>query len=477
MSEAKGIIKNAGLLFAADLASKFLSFFLVVAIARYLGDAGLGKYSFAFAFAGLFAIFADLGLSTYLTREIARDKEKAARYASNMLMLKLILAAFTLLPPLVVINFIEQSPEVRQAVYIVALATAFLNLNNVFSTLFASHEKLEYTALATILERILTVGLGLLLLFAGKGLIGLVTAYLVSYLIVLVVSGIIAYKKTSAFSLGFDRELWKHMLKSSLPFWFTTIFITIYFRIDTVLLQMMTSYQQVGWYNAAYKALDALYFIPSAVVTATFPVMSRLHDSNKELLQKLYKRAFYYLVVLAIPIATGIMLLSDRIIKFIYGSGFEQAAPALQILIWAEAMIFISTLAGYLLNSINRQLVFTYTAAAATLLNIGANLILIPKYGYMGAAIATVLTEAMVLIVLYHSAKTNGYGADLTKSFLKPTIAALAMAATLLLLDFMPILVLIPIGAAAYFAVLFLIRGIGKDEISIVREIKESVMK
>ncbi|MBI2134224.1 flippase [Candidatus Woesearchaeota archaeon] len=463
--ESKGIIRNVSLLLASDIIGKGLSFILVVAIARYLGDAGLGKYSFAFAFAGLFAIFADLGLTTYLTKEIAKNKDKAKKYASNLITMKMLLAAVTLILPIIVINFIEKSEEVKTAVYIVSIATSMLNFSSSFGTLFAAYEKLQYQALINIIERLVTVGLGLLMLSKGAGLIGLVIAYMISYFSIMIIAALISYNKTTRFTLELDTKLWGDMLKKSMPFWFTTIFITIYFRIDTVLLQMMTTYEAVGWYNAAYKALDALYFIPGAVITAIFPVMSRFHSSNPRMLRELYKKAFNYLLILAIPIATGITLLSDRIVSLIYSGKFAEAAPALQILIWAEAIIFVSAISGYLLNAINKQLTFTIITGLAAILNIIINLILIPKYSYLGAAIATVATELIVLVLLFDQAQKSGYRISILRTLIKPTIAALAMTALILMIKQQNIIVIIPAAAITYFAILLLIKGIGKEDI------------
>ncbi|MBI3051395.1 flippase [Candidatus Woesearchaeota archaeon] len=469
---ADKVARNATILLAADIVSKLISFFLVVAIARYLGEAGLGKYSFVFALAGVAAIFADLGLTTYITREISRNREKARQYIGNMLGIKLILALATIAIPIIAVGQVEKSQEVIFAAYIVAAATGLLNLSTVFATLFMAYEKLEYYAIANLLERIITAGIGMFLLYKGYGLTGLVTAYLISYAAVLAIAWMLAYRKTCSFTISFDLAFWKECLKNSMPFWFTTVFITIYFRIDTVLLQMLTNYEAVGIYNAAYRALDALYFIPSAVITAVFPAMSRLHATDKPLLRTLFRRAFYYLLILAIPIAVGVMLLSDRLMPLIYGSGFQGSAQALQVLIWAEAIIFISSLTGYLLNAVNRQLVFTFTTAAAAVLKIGLNLILIPRLSYMGAALSTVITELAVLAVLYYWAVKEGYSADAVKSVLKPILAAAAMAAVVTIFSWLHILILVPLAAGAYFATLFILKGIGKEEIKLLLSLK-----
>lgn len=362
----------------------------------------------------------------------------------------------------------EQDTEILHSVYIAAAATSILNFATTFTAILTAYEKIEYIALTNILERAATVGLALLLLKSGKGLTGITTAYLISYTAILIIIGTAALKKATAAELTPDKALCIKILKESAPFWLTTIFMTIYFRIDTVILQIMTNYEAVGWYNAAYKALDALYFIPSAIITALFPVMSRLHTENKKLLQTIYKKAFRYLIILAIPITTGTTLLADKIITLTYGNAFIQSTPALQILIWAEAAIFISSLTGYLLNATNKQTYFTITTAAAAIINVILNIALIPLIGYLGAAIATVATEIAVVTALYLQARKNGYTADLAKALPKPIIAAAAMASTITFLNHMPLLALIPIGAATYFSALWLIKGIGKEEAELI---------
>lgn len=233
---------------------------------------------------------------------------------------------------------------------------------------------------------------------------------------------------------------------------------------------MMASYEEVGWYNAAYKALDALYFIPGAVIAAAYPAMSQLYQTDRKMLQLLYRKAFYYLFALALPIGIGTTLLASRIIPFVYGAGFGSSVMALQILIWAEVIIFVSYITGYLLNSINRQLDFTKTAFAGALLNIALNLAMIPRWGYMGAAIATVLTELAVMGALLLLAHRSGYFPEV-RGLARPVAAGIAMAAVLLALPQLHLLLLLPAAAATYFLALLALKGIDKDEIRIVRQL------
>jgi len=469
MSTLKTIAKNTGWLMIADIISRVLSFFLIIAIARYLGDSGLGKYSFVFAYVGLFSLFSDLGLSYFMVREVSRHKEKIQDYFGNILSLKLILGILTIVAALIIILFIDNSKETVIGVLIISFATLFLNFNTLFGALFQTFEKMEYISWMVILERVITVSLGIYTLLHLSTITTLFLVFLASYFTIFCFSYILAIKKITPFSFKFDVGFWKDLIKHSLPFWFTNLFIAIYFRIDAVMLSIMTNYEIVGWYSAAYKSLDALYFIPGSVIVAMFPVMSRLHITNKAVLKEVYEKAFYYLLLIALPIGIGTTLLAERIVLFVYKEKFINSVPALQILIWAEVIIFVSYLAGYLLNSINKEKLFTYTAGFGALLNIILNLFLIYYFSYIGAAIATVITELTIFVTLFYFATKYGYKINVFKIVIKPLIAAMVMTFAIFFLSSLHILAIIIISALIYFSVLFLIRGVGKEEVDLIK--------
>jgi len=206
-----------------------------------------------------------------------------------------------------------------------------------------------FIGVARVLEMLLIVSIGIFALLSGYGILGLAFAFLTAYFFIFVLSGFAVTRFTNI-AFGLDFGFQKNFLKRSWPFWFTGIFLAIYFRIDTVMISLMRGSAETGLYNASYRLLDALYFIPAAVIGAIFPAMSQLHVSSKAVLQKLYRKSFYYLFVIALPMGIGATILADRLLFFIYGTEFSGAGIALQILIWAEVAIFLSSLTGHLLN-------------------------------------------------------------------------------------------------------------------------------
>lgn len=471
MSYSKKIVKNTSFLLVADIVSRILSFFLIIFIARYLGDKGLGQYSFLFAFVGLFEIIADFGISIWMVREVARNLKRTFEYFNKILSLKIALAFISAILPIIAMPFLDKDKEIMVSLVFVALAYFFTYLKELGGSLYQAHEQLQYYAIFNTVERLIIAGLGIPAMILGYGIITLSMIFFIAYFTNFLLAYIFIQRKIVKLHPIWDFRFTKTALKKSLPFWLTSIFILIYFRIDTVMLSIMKNYEVVGWYNAAYKALDAFYFIPGAVIAAVFPIMSRFHVTNKGHLKLLYKKSFYYLFALALPMGIGITMLASRIIPFVYKGGFSESILALQILIWAEVFIFVSAITGYLLNSINQQKLFTYSTAFCALLNIILNFMAIPKYGHIGASITTVITEGMNFFLLFYFVKKKGYSMPDLAWMLKPVIATIAMAAAVYYMKASHIIIIVCIAALVYFTALLAVKGVHKEDISTVKEI------
>ncbi len=126
-------------------------FFLTTLIARYLGAAGYGKFSFVFAFVALFAVLADFSLSTLAIREVARNKKLARKYIDNIAVIKLILGIITFALIIIVIQFLEKTPEVKTLVYLVGIWVVIQRFTQFFQSIFRAFEKMQYEAFSKII--------------------------------------------------------------------------------------------------------------------------------------------------------------------------------------------------------------------------------------------------------------------------------------------------------------------------------------
>ncbi|MBI2549620.1 flippase [Candidatus Woesearchaeota archaeon] len=472
MSNAETIAKNAGFLFIGEIVTRVLAFGLVVAIAHYLGEIGLGAYSFAFAFTDLLLQFVDLGIPSYIMREIARDKTATPSYISNALGLRTSMLPFILLIGVAAAYLIQaKSAETR---IILLLATTGMGLNfltDPLRTVYLAYEQNSYYAALTIFERLIFTAGGFALLITGQGLVPILGLFVASQLISFLTNAYIVRKRFANFTISFNKALVIDTIKRAFPFWLTNLLRTVYLRADTLMLSAMKGFATAGWYNAAYRPVEALTAIPLVIVASTFPAMSRMHVQSRETLKILYEKTFYYLLIAAFPLAAGLTLAADRIILFFYGQTFSASIIVLKMLAWAEALLFLHLIMGFLLNAINKQHLFTITTATYAATNVALNLFMIPKYGHIGAATAAIITQVIAVLMLYYFCARNGYGLNLLKLAYKPIIAVSAMSAVLIASKNVNLLVAAPTAAIVYVAILALVKGIGKEELGLIRKV------
>jgi O-antigen/teichoic acid export membrane protein len=473
MSTVQRIAKNAAVLYGAWIVGAILSLVLTVFVARILGDAIYGKYTFALVFTGLFGILTNLGMNELLIREVARDKSKASKYLSNVAILRIILSTIVLVLIATTINLMNYPPDTVTAVYIFGGYTVITSLAAIFRVTFRAFERMEYEAGINALERIITTSSGLLVLFLGFGLVELAYVFLAASVVNLILSFLICAKRFAKPKLEVDLDFWKESLKVAFPFMLSNIFVMIYVRIDTVMLSVMVGDAAVGWYNAAYNLVLAFEPIVFVFMTAVFPVMSRFFISSEESLKVTYEKSFKYLIILGLPISVGGMILAHRIIPFLFGVEFANSIIALQILIWDCLLLSMYRPILYMLGSINRQGTMALIGGIGALINVGLNFLLIPRFSYVGAGVTTLITESMVTVASWYAISRYFYRLPIHKIMAKPLIASIAMGVIIYICSQTTSLnlgLLIVLGAALYFAILYLIRAFSSEDIALFKQ-------
>ena len=473
MNTVQRIAKNTGVLLVSQIASYILGFFFVMYTARYLGAGGFGILSFALAFTGIFGVFSDLGLSTLTVREVARDKTLASKYLGNIAVVKIILVVITFGLIAITINLLGYPEQTIKVVYLVALSFIFGAFSNMFNSIFQAYEKMEYVSVGRILSSALMLAGALFAISYGFDVVGFASIYFIVSVIVLGYSFVVCVWKFAKPKIEVDWSFWKPTIKEALPFGLSSIFVTIYYWIDSVMLSLMKGNEVVGWYNAAYRLILIPLFIPSILNVVIFPVMSRFYISSKDSLRFTSERYFKYMAIAGFPIGVGTTLLADRIILLIFGVGYMNSIIALQILIWSSVFIFLSGAFARLLETSNRQITITKITAINASANVVLNLILIPRFSYIGASIATVITEFSALMLGIIACSKIGY--KISKKDLlglsKVIIASLLMGILIIRLKDLNLLFLILLAAVFYFTVLYVLKEFEEEDIKIFQNI------
>jgi O-antigen/teichoic acid export membrane protein len=474
MNTFQRIAKNVSVLFLSQILSYILGFFTLMYSARYLGVEGFGTLSMALAFTGIFSVFMDLGLSTLTIREVARNKSLAKEYVSNITLIKIVLSLITLCLIFIIVHLISYNQQTINVIYFITIYTIFTAFSQLFYAVFQANEKMEYQSLGFVLNSFFLL-LGILLAINYKFDLNQFSAiYTLVGGSILVYALIIFSWQFNLPKIEFNWKIWKFLIKESWPFAITGISINLYLWIDTILLSVIHGQEAVGLYNASYKLILVLLFIPVVFNNAFFPLMSQYFISSKESLKVTFDKVFKIMILIGFPIGIGTLLIANKVILIIYGNQFLGAVTVLQILIWSTVLIYARNSFERLLESSNKQLSVTKIFIIGVLFNVILNMIFIPKFSYIGAAITTVLTDIIVLGMLIHSVQRST-GIIISKntkiSLFKILLASLIMGIIINQLIFLNIFILILVGIISYIASLFIMHILDEDEISMLKSI------
>lgn len=449
---------------AAKITGTVLALVGIGFITRYLGKEGFGDYSTVLAFFAFFSALADLGLYSISTREISRPESDELEILGNVFSMRLLFSvAIALLAPLFVILF-PYSSAVKSGIMIAAMAYVFSSSYSVLIGLFQKRLAMDKVAVGELLGRIFQVVIIILVVRKNIGFLAIVGTLFVNMLVSFLV--IFAWsRKYLAFSLKFNWKVWKKFLAQSYPVGISAIITFAYFKLDTIFLSIMKTNAEVGIYNAAYKVLENISFFPAMLVGLVMPIMSRyiFHDQNKFI--QVADKTFKVFLILTVPLVIGILFLAKDIINLIGGAAFSEAAVVLKILSFAVAFIFFGNFFTNVIIAGNLQKKMMKILFFCAVFNVSLNLVLIPRFSYLGAAATSSLTEFLVVMLTGALCwKKLKYIPSFQKS---PAILAsgAAMAAFLFLFSGFNFFALAFSSGLVYFILLWIFRVVTKGEL------------
>ncbi len=464
--------KNIVLKFVSEALTRSLAFLFVIVAARHLGDLDYGRYSLAYFFAGLLTIFSDLGLNTVLIRDVSRDHRLLGRYAGNILFIKLLFSLALLLLSPGVLLLLGYS---RDLILMILLSMVYMQgiyLLEFFVALTNSLEKMEYELLIKGLYKSLVVAIPIFFLWLGYGIWGLLLSLVGAYGISCVFTGWIVWKRITPLYLRRDMNLWKQLLRSAWPIGLSSLFMTVYARIDMVMLSLFgISAAEIGWYAVPVKIIEMFSLFPLLVMAGLFPIFSVLTSEDREVLKRTYQKALTYLTMVSIPLVLTTFFLSDPWVVFFFGPTFAKSSPSLKILVCALPFIFLNYVFINTLIALNMEKMITWGSGLAILFNVGANIIVLPRYGYLGASWTTVATELLLSICFLGFLQRNFFHLPLMRPILKLGLSGGLMGLLLWGLGSIPSAVVWILAFMAYGAGLIVSRLITREDWSFIKRI------
>jgi O-antigen/teichoic acid export membrane protein len=407
MSGFKKYFTNTSWLMAEKIFRSVILLVVSVYVVRYLGSDRFGLLSYATSFVALFLPIAMLGLDGIVVRELVKDGTRRNELLGTAFFLKLTGAFFALAVLYVAIHLTSDDSFTNLLIFIIALSAVFQSFN-VIDFYFQSKVLSKYVVYVNVASLTVSSCVKLFLVWTQAPLLYFAAVSLIESMI-LAIGLLIIYnrQKLNLFEWNLRVKLAVELLKDSWPLMLAGLFISIYMRIDQVMIKQMLDTEAVGQYAVAVKLSEAWYFIPVIVCNSLFPAVVNAKKQSEELYNARLQKLYSLMLWIAIPITVVMTLLASNIVRFLYETEFSEAGPVLAIYSWATPFVFLGVASSQHLITENYTSISFLRTLIGMVLNVLLNITLIPKYGINGAAIATVISYSVATFFIGFIPKTS----------------------------------------------------------------------
>jgi len=449
---ARRVAKNTVGPFSFQMLNKVIDMAFMMLALRLLGPDNAGKYYFAIVVYGWFEILTNFGLNTLLTREVARNRADANRYLWNTTVLRLGMAG--LAAPLLVVFLLVWRPmphDTALAIILFMIGLVPASISTGLSAVFSAFEVMSLPAAVSTVTTLCKDALGTGALLLGWGFVGLAgVSIVVNTITMLILFSLlmVLFFRPHPHS---EPTLRRAMVHESFPLMINHLLATLFFKVDVLLLENLKGDAVVGWYSTSYKFVDTVGIIPPVFTMAIFPLISRLAASARDSLLRAYILSIKLLVSIALLLAMMISALAYPLVMVFGGAAYlPHSARALEIMIWYMPIGFINSLTQYVLIALDQQRFLTRAFVIALVFNLGANLLLIPRYSYQAAAAITIASEVALLIPFYVGIRRYLARITWVRTLWRPVLSAAVAEGILWILRHQPRLPVAILAAVAY---------------------------
>jgi O-antigen/teichoic acid export membrane protein len=390
ISTGQTIIKNSFWLTLSEVLSRLIKIVLIIYAARILGTSGYGVFSYVLSTTGLITVTADIGITTFLTRQISRERKVNAAYIATAFAMKLVFVVIGALILIIAVPLITKIEGVVALIPFMILLVLFDCIRDIVLAIVRGREIMQSEAGIYIFTNAVIVALGLFAIFYFRSSASLIIAYTIGNFIGSSVAFLLYKKYFVNIWRYFNRGLIKQIFVESWPYALLSLLGVIMMNTDIIMLGSLGEASDVGLYSAAYKPVDIMYVIPGIFVSALLPAMSRMVKEQNKKLRNTLEKSISTMFLMGLPIVAGGIILSQNIINFLFGSQYIEAVLTFKILLLTVLIVFPGLVISHTIFAYNKQKSFIGFLLFGVIANILLNAIFIPKYGIVGSAIATV---------------------------------------------------------------------------------------
>ncbi|OGZ64152.1 MAG: hypothetical protein A3A98_04195 [Candidatus Staskawiczbacteria bacterium RIFCSPLOWO2_01_FULL_40_39] len=461
------VIKNAFWLVGTQVAISLLNIVLLVLAARVLGATEYGKFAYAMAFVSIIAVMIDLGVSSIMTRELAKESEREKEF-SSFFSLKIILSACFFLLTFSISFFITDDIFIRKIIWILSGFVFTESFFQIIYAFFRSRQKMEYEAIFHVGQVLAIIFCGVIAIIAAPSAESLSWGYFIGSSAVLFILLCCVHFWVVPLRWSFAKQSWMVILAMSWPLTFDFVASWMYLSVDTFMIGLFSQPHQVGLFSVATKIIAVIITIAGLVSRSFYPALSKFLKESKEKFQSIWDYNMKIAIALTLPLIVGGVMFASRIINAFYGPDYIASVPVFQVLIFLAGITLLSYPYNMVLAVCGYQKHNFVIIIIGFVTNIILNLLLFSSLGIYGVALATVITSMMVLLLTvaltYRLGIVVPLDWPLLKIFLAAAISCIVVFTILAQapLYYLSIVFLVPLGIVLYGICMFFMEYISR---------------
>lgn len=473
MSLTKRIAQNTAIQIIGKIISVLAGTAAFFLMANYLGAEQFGWYTTTISFLGFAGILVDFGLIPISAQMLSEPRFDQKKLLSNLFTFRLTSAAiFFLLAPSIGLLF-PYPVEVKWALWITSISFFAMTVNQIFMALYQVKLKLWIPSITEVCSRLFLLLLVILFMIQEVSFLSFMIAISATTLLSVLINWYYAHKEIPI-TMAYDKEIWYSIIQKSWPVAVSIMFNVIYLKGDTLILTLTHSQETVGVYGLAYKFIDIVTQIAMMTMGILLPLMAYHWSRNKKTaFQQQYQQAFDLLLAMAMPLLVGIAFTAIPLMTF-FDPSFRETGIILQILSIAVFGVYLGAIFGHTAVAIDKQKETLWIYASNAILTLIAYLLVIPRFGIIGAAWVTVASELYAGFLLFVTIRYYSKVKLQYTSFFKISLASLLMGIVVYFcLSFFHLFSSIFLAAIIYVLLLVLFKVINISDIQSIIDIKK----
>lgn len=395
----KKTVTNAGWMIGGRIAQTLINFVVNILAVRYLQPDNYGLISYAGAYTAFFMSLCTLGINSVIVKEFVNRPGEEGTIIGTALGLRAVSSFLSALMILAIVMVVDRGEQLTIAVVALCTIGLLFQILETFKYWFQSRLQSKVTTIAGFIAFTITAAYKLYLIVAGKSVVFFAIATSIDYVLVGVFL-YLAYRRHRGGRLHFSLPYARELLSSSVHYILPALMISVYGQTDKLMLKQMLSKADVGFYGTAVSLCTAWCFVLSAIVDSLTPEIMEAHrDGDKNKYQRMNLLLYAIIFYISIAVSGFFTVFARFVVVLLYGKSYLPAAAPLQVITWYTAFSYLGVARNAWIVCENKQKYLIWIYLSAAIANVILNLILIPVWGTVGAAIASLAAQIVTTMV------------------------------------------------------------------------------